>query len=160
MKTPFFKILFLFLGLSTLGQGRALAYHQEVGAPFEEVYQATLKALGKNQIRKESIESLEIESNWFEDVTTRRNRTLIVKTKKKYKRRTKYKITFKAWPRYTEIDIQAQLQYKTYSDSKMAPWRSLKPQRQDIEQEAALFQKILSALTASRVQASAQPVSP
>lgn len=146
------KIFLTAVLLLVLGSQSGYGYYQEVGAQADEVFQAALQVLGEDKIDRVDREKLEIESKWFEDITTRRHKSLIIRTKQKFLRRTRYRISLKAWPRYTEITIRADLQFKTDDDAKMAPWRSLKPQRQDVEQEGALFHKIIEKLAANRLQ--------
>lgn len=153
MKLLNFRIVMMCGLILTAVLPAAEAYYQEVGVQAPELFQAAIEVLGEDNILKADPEALEIQTDWFEDKTTRKNRTLIVKTNKEFLRRTKYKITMKSWPRYTEVTIRATLQFKTADGAKMAPWRSLKPQRQDIEQEGTLFHKILDRVTYKRTHA-------
>lgn len=127
-----------------------LAYHEEVGADVKEVYAAALEVLKGYGISEQDETKLLIETDWIEARSERVKSLIFFKVKKSYLRRTKFKVTFKRWPRYTEIDIRAEYKFKPHDASASAPWRKMKPRFEDYGQERELFRKILSQIEFSR----------
>ena len=150
MKKQIKKISFfvLFLGFCMLPY--VYSYQDEVDAPASEVFEAVKEILTEDYMEKVDTEKGIIWSDWVEDRMVRKNDMVIVKTKKEFIRRTKYKIVLKGWPTYTEVSIIAKFQFKPMDSKLSTPWRSLKPQRSDREQEALLFRRILTQIENNR----------
>ncbi len=152
-RSLFIKFLTLTIYLSFLQMGMSktgFAYHEEIGAGSEEVFKAALQALEPYGIRKQNAEKLTIETNWVEGSSDRTTSLYFTKIEKTLLRRTKFKVSFKSWPRYTEVDIRAEYQFKPLSSSERAPWRKMKPAFDDYSQERELFRKILSQIEYNR----------
>lgn len=133
-----------------LGPGMLSAYHEEVGADVQEVYAAALEVLKGYGIAEQDDSKLFIETDWVEARSERVKSLVFFKVRKSYLRRTKFKVSLKRWPRYTEIDIRADYKFKPSDSSAAAPWRKLKPRFEDYGQERELFRKILSQIEFAR----------
>ena len=129
---------------------KAWAYHEEIGAGSKEVFIAALQALKPYGINQQDEEKLYIETDWVLGSSERTTSLYFTKIQKTLQRRTKFKVSFKAWPRYTEVDIRAEDQFKRASSSEKAPWRKMKPAFDDYSQERELFRKILSQIEFNR----------
>ncbi len=150
MKLSIKKIFLFFVFLGLFAIPSVHAYQDEVDAPAHEVFEAVKEILTEEYLDKADAEKGIILSEWVEDRMVRKNDMIIVKTKKEFIRRTKYKILLKRWPTYTEITIIATFQFKPMDAKMSTPWRSLKPQRADREQEALLFRRILTQIEDKR----------
>ncbi len=146
-----------FLGFMLLCSGPKVlsAYHEEIGADVQEVYAAALEVLKGYGIAEQDDSKLFIETDWVEARSERVKSLVFFKVRKSYLRRTKFKVSFKRWPRYTEIDIRADYKFKPSDSSASAPWRKLKPRFEDYGQERELFRKILSQIEFARRASSA-----
>lgn len=141
---------FLGAAVALAAAGPVLAYHEEVGADVQEVYAAALDVLKDYGIDKQDKEKFTIETDWVEARSERSKSLVLFKIQKSYVRRTRFKLTFKRWPRYTEIDIRAEYKFKPFDASDTAPWRKMKPKFQDYNQERELFRKILAQIEFNR----------
>jgi len=142
--------------LMSCAHGKAaggLKSYEEVGAKAPEVFDAAVSILEPKGFRVRDDKNYVLETDWIEDSVMREKSQYFFKTKIRYLRQYRYRLTLKPWPRYTEITVQTYLRYKHASASPQTVWRSLKSDRQDYELGRDLFRSILAEMERRRANA-------
>ena len=146
--------LFLLMGLFlTLPQVRA-DYADEIGARPDEVYAAARQVLLKYGIRRENAEQGALESDWIKTSVRRKDALLGSVFQKEYSRRSRVRIEIQGEAALTRVRLSSKHQYKPSDAGRMTtPWRSMKPQADDLKFEKDLFLQIIRHLEQIRVSA-------